>query len=164
VCPKHGGAAPQVIAAGERRRLRAEAAAELESFGFAVETTPLEALEAMLWEAAGNVVFLRGMVAELDPDETYAEIYGPTGRPTGEAKPHVIVVMYDAERDRLAKLAEACAKLGLDERRVRLAEGQAKELFDSVTRALSVIPAEFRTSFREALANDLRSRHALVAS
>jgi hypothetical protein len=177
VCKWHGGGAPQVRTSSARRLQATQATQILTRLGVTIEVAPLEALEAMLWESAGNVAVLRELVGALEPVSTRQGdwergiegrdgIYGPTyhesGKPTGEAKPHVLVVMYNEERDRLAKLAEACAKLGIDERRVRLAESQARDLFESVTRALSVIPVEHRDVFRSALADDLRTRHAAL--
>lgn len=158
VCRTHGGAAPQVIAAAKRRLLAVEAGAELARLGVAIETTPVEALEAMLYEAAGNVAVLRMMVAELGQHHLYGDLYHQSGSPTGEAKPHVLVVMYNEERDRLAKLAEACAKLGLDERKVRIAETEVGRLFDHVTGAIADcgLTAEQTQAFKKALAARIR--------
>lgn len=175
VCRFHGGATPQAKAAAKRRLLAAEATGDLARLGVPVETTPIEALEAMLYEAAGNVVVLRGLVGDLglevtglvyDPDlETFrapdrdgiaVRTYHQSGIATGEAKPHVLVVMYDDERDRLAKLSEACVKLGLDERRVQLAETQIDRLYQAVNAALRSLPADQADTFRQALAGQLR--------
>jgi hypothetical protein len=165
VCRVHGGSAPQVQAVALRRLQADQARADLRRLGVAIETTPIEALEAMLYEAAGNVTVLRAMVAELDQDgdnsSSRSAIYGPTfhesGSPTGKGEPHVLVVMYNQERDRLAKLAEACAKLGLDERRVKLAEAQVARLFEAVKRAAHILPSEHAAGFTQALAAELRS-------
>lgn len=159
VCRTHGGAAPQVIEAARRRLLAAEANDQLARLGVIIETTPIEALEAMLWEAAGNVAVLRSMIADLEKGELYGHLYHHTGEPTGEAKPHVLVVMYNAERDRLHKLAEACAKLGLDERRVRLAEAQVAKIIDAAVAATADVgmTAEQTGKFKQAYAARLRS-------
>lgn len=57
-----------------------------------------------------------------------AAIAGLTGSTTkwNDAAPHVWVVMYNDERERLVKWAKACRDAGVDERRVELAEGQAR--------------------------------------
>lgn len=177
VCRMHGGKAPQVEAAARRRLQAAEAAADLATFGVALETTPVEALEAMLWEAAGNVAVLRQLVNTLelrtekavqvtldDHDDTVGvyltgtAIAGQMKADSTAAAPHVWVVMYNAERDRLAKLAEACAKLGLDERRVQLAEAQVAKLFDHVTGAIADcgLNAEQTARFKQSLAARIR--------
>lgn len=155
-CFRHGGYAPQSEARAKGRRVEAEAWADLAKLGVPVDTTPIEALEAMLCEAAGNVAALRLMVWGLDD-----EIYGPDH--TGDGEPHVVVRMYDAERDRLARIAKDCAALGIDERRVRIAEGQAERLFTAVSRALEALPDDQRDAFKLALAGELR-RPALAAS
>jgi hypothetical protein len=163
VCVTHGGNAAQVRKAAERRVqqivLRAEAAKDLRRLGVTLDTTPIEILEAMYSEAAGNVAVLRSMVAELDRTDLYSELYHENGSPTGRALPHVLVVMYNTERDRLAKLAEACAKLGLDERRLQLAEAQMVKLLDAVTGALADVglTAAVVARFKQALAQRLRS-------
>lgn len=69
-----------------------------------------------------------------DPDEeqgghwrrgepgVYGLTYHVSGLPTGEAKPHVLVQMYNDERKHLAAVAAAALKAGVEERRVRIAE------------------------------------------
>ena len=159
VCRNHGGKAAQVVQAAKRRLLAAEAGEQLARLGIIVETTPVEALEAMLWEAAGNVCVLRTMVADLDQDNLYGEMYHDNAQLTGEAKPHVLVVLYNQERDRLAKLAEACAKLGLDERRIRLAESQVAKIVAAAMDAMKdiALSAEQTSRFKQAYATRLRS-------
>lgn len=190
VCKWHGGAAPQVLAAAERRLVATRARADLANLGVSIETTPVEALEAMLWEAAGNVAMLRELVAELRqhpvvvevPDEVDEDlegqphggalrrrraepgrvrvvvpgIYGPDHN--GDGKPHVLVTMYDEERDRLARLAKDCAGLGLDERRVRVAEVTTERLFGAVKAAIDAagLADAQREAFTRALAGGLR--------
>lgn len=189
VCKWHGGAAPQVQAAAERRQMVEEARADLVRLGVSIETTPIEALEAMLWESAGNVAVLRELVSDLpahpqiidDPEvvEQLAEgqphggwlrrrqaeggvvvlrqgIYGPDH--LGDGRAHVLVAMYDAERDRLARIAKDCAALGIDERRTRVAEATTERLFAAVRAAIDaagLAPAQ-REAFTQALAGGLR--------
>lgn len=189
VCKWHGGAAPQVQAAAERRQMVTEARADLVRLGVSIETTPIEALEAMLWEAAGNVAVLRELVSDLpahpvvvEDDDDVAEqlegqphggalkrrhagnrglvvrmgIYGPDH--LGDGRAHVLVAMYDAERDRLARIAKDCAALGIDERRTRVAEATTERLFAAVRAAIDaagLAPAQ-REAFTQALAGGLR--------
>lgn len=169
VCGYHGGSARQVVAKGLERAQRAEAEAavqaaaarEVTRLGGTIQTTPVEALEAMLWESAANVAFLRRLVAALD-DDVYRSTYHVIGLPTGEAKPHVLVTMYGDERDRFSRLAETALKLGLDERRVRVAETAAGRLFDAVAGALVDAGVDDTTAetFRRALGRRLRDTAA----
>lgn len=181
-CYRHGSNAPQVVAAASRRLQAVEATEQLRQLGVSLETTPIAALEAMLFEAAGNVAVLRELVGSLPleagrlgnsdrglapTDGIYGHTYHQSGIPTGEAKPHVIVVMYNEERDRLAKLAEICVKLGLDRRRVELAEADARELFAGVMKAITAagLTDQQAEVFRRELANQLRrTRPAPIAS
>lgn len=162
VCRTHGAGAPQVREAAGRRVqeivLRAQAASTLDKLGVSIETTPIEALEAMLYEAAGAVAVLRAMVNQLPQDRWYGDLFHENGSPTGKAVLHVLIVMHAEERDRLAKLAEACAKLGLDQRRLELAEAQVSRLVDAVNAAMADIgmPKALMDRFRQAIARRLR--------
>lgn len=158
VCRLHGGMAPQVQAAAKRRLEAQAATADLARMGVSIETTPIEALEAMLFEAAGNVVVLRELAAAMD--KPLAVEQGPGG--AKKLVHHPLVTLYNEERDRLARLSEACIKLGLDERRVNLAENHVERLFKAVTGALATLPPELAGTFRTALAGELR-KMTLVA-
>jgi hypothetical protein len=85
-------------------------------------------------------------------------IAGQVKADSAEAKPHVFVVLYNEERDRLARLAKDCAALGLDERRVRVAEATTERLYDATAKALGAagLSAEQRAAFSKALAAELR--------
>lgn len=106
-----------------------------------VGADPQQQLLAMVCEAAGNVATLRQMVSELtmpgDGPETVDEaLYGPrghlyglmfhpSGMPTGEAREHVLVVMYREWADRLVSYSASAIKCGIAERQVVVAEQQA---------------------------------------
>src|ERR1039458_4124389 len=119
-CKFHFGNAPVEI-----RKAEIEIARQAcDRLGLSVVGDPGDFLLSQVWEAAGNVEYYRGLVAQLpsDPDPDIVEmgndgerhytrgesgIYGRTyhvsGLPTGEGKRHILVQMYDDERDRLAK-------------------------------------------------------------
>jgi hypothetical protein len=162
VCRKHGGNAPQVLAAAKRRLQAAEAFGEATALGIAVETTPVESLEAMLWESAGAVCYLRDRVASLGAEITVDE-FGPGGAHKFTA--HPLVMLYNSERDRHAALAAVCIKLGLDERRVRLAEEQGDRIFGGFTRACQAanLTSEQVETMRRAFAAELRPKGELAA-
>ena len=178
VCPNHGGHAPQVRAAAERRVQEAAIRREVDRLGIAVETDPTEALLRELWETVGNVEFLRSLVQQLPvhpaPDSIewedgkpqykhgepgiYGRSYHVSGIPTGDAKPHVLVAMYNDERKHLVDVAATAVRLGIEERRVNLEENRAVEVFRAVTVALTGMGLqdrflEFRELFGNALAN-----------
>ena len=139
VCHHHGGRAVQVRDAADRNLLERQVRAEADRLGVPIEVDPAEALLALIYEAAGNVTFYRAQVAQLEAEEgrLYVALHHESGVPSGEAKPHVLVRMYDAERDRLAGLIANALKLGLDERRVRLAEADASRLFGVIITAIA---------------------------
>jgi hypothetical protein len=114
-------------------------------------------------EAAGNVEFYRSLVGELPihpgPDRfvaggadddgveieahwergesgVYGRTYHQSGIPTGEAKRHILVQMYDDERDRLARYSKEALNAGVEERRVRLQEADAREFFEGIGAAI----------------------------
>lgn len=125
--------------------------------GRSLPVEPAEAMLEMVREAAANVAVLRSLVEDLEvatvgqaqPERVTvgsdddggaveilamgpspATIAGMTGSSTkaNEAAPHVWVVMYNDERERLMRWAKACRDAGVDERRVEIAEGQARML------------------------------------
>lgn len=148
-CKLHFGAAPSHSRAAQKVVARREC----ERLGLSVEVDPGEALIQELWETAGNVEFYRGLVQQLpahpqpgkvqevvggeDDGATvrvpaqpgvYAPTYHVSGIATGEAKPHILVQLYNDERKHLTAVASAALKAGVEQRRVELAEAQAQQL------------------------------------
>ena len=87
-------------------------------------------------------------------------VYGPTyhqsGIPTGEAKPHILVQLYNDERKHLVSVAAAALKAGVEERRVRMAESDATMILGAQVKALVAMGLsdrleEFRAQFVTAL-------------
>jgi hypothetical protein len=147
-CLAHGGKAGQVQRAAKRRLALGQAVAELDRLGIPVEVDPSEAMLQMVHEAAGNVAFLRMRVQELeqggrltgnhDADDVVSAIGGEENpRPSiagrvdpknWKAERHILVSMYDEERERLVRWAKACRDAGVEEHRVALAEKQGAML------------------------------------
>lgn len=144
--------------------------------------TPEQALLAELWECLGNIAFYRRQVQRLKPapeDDRFVQddgkghwergetgVYGRTyhqsGVPTGEARPHVLVVLYERERDRLRQIAEAMLRAGVEERRVQLAERDAAMVFAAIASTLTAMGMEerldeFRGHFADALSHGHRA-------
>lgn len=179
VCQKHGGNAPQIIAAAGRKLEEAKVRAVVDRLGLSIEISPIDSLLDAVYEASGNVEFYRSLVAALpthpENDEIvytdekgtdhykrgdpgiYGRTYHLSGVPTGEAKKHILVQMYDEERDRLARYRKDAISLGIEERRVQLEENRAAEVFRAVTQALTAMGLgdrfeDFRGYFAAALA------------
>ncbi|MGI5162734.1 hypothetical protein ACQEU3_47010 [Spirillospora sp. CA-253888] len=133
VCPRHGGHAPQVVAAAERRKQEAEAAAAVATFGLPRDVDPGTALLEEVQRTAGHVAWLGQMVAALDTGEVVWGVVEEIDRPITDngggglevkrkAQPHTWVQLYQQERRHLASVAKAAIDAGVSERVVRVME------------------------------------------
>ena len=162
MCRAHGGRAPQVQRAAARRLAVAEARDVVRGLGIMVDADPLDVLLDMVREAAGNVAAYRlaidGLGVHVGPDgvATDAVDHEHAYHPPDV---HILVKMYDSERDRLTRYAKICLDAGVDERRVRVAEGDAQRLATAVARALDRVglTGEQRGLLRSAMAEELRA-------
>lgn len=143
-CRMHlGKKARDVIAEAAVRTL-------VQTYGRRIDTTPTEALLAEVQWTAGHVAWLRARVQEIESDAlveaTDAEhplVWGVTKEKTGgddygitkEAAPNIWLRLYQQERTHLAKVCTDAIRVGIEERRVRLAEQQG-ELVAQVIRAI----------------------------
>jgi hypothetical protein len=155
-CKLHGGTTPSHRAAAERTRREQAASVAIAKLGLAVVVDPQQALLDLVHEAAANVAFYRMLVAQLDAgvdDPLDGAILPPDVDPppvelmdraiagrvdpaNWKAAPHVLVAMYDAERDRLAKYSKLAIEAGLAEREVQLAERQGELVVRLITAVL----------------------------
>jgi hypothetical protein len=141
VCHRHGGGAPQVVAAAERRRREREAILAVETFGLPRAVDPHEALLEELHRTAGAVQWLHAIVAGLERDDvvwgvTKQKVGGDDEGTTHEAKPNAWYALWISERKHLVDVAAACAKAGIEERRIQLAEAQGQVLAGVIRRIL----------------------------
>ena len=150
-CKLHGGATPTHQRAAQREIARRECV----SLGIPVEVDPGEALIRALWEASGNVEFYRAKVASMGIDLLATE-HGPAG--ASKEVPSPWVLLYNEERAMLRVIAVAAIKAGVEERRVRMAEADARELFAAVAGALEAAGLDTLQAnmFRRELAERLR--------
>jgi hypothetical protein len=129
-CSNHGGNSPNGQKFAER--LAAEAAAE--RLGLPVSTTAAEALQDGLDRANGLVVWLVSRLQALDPaDLTWGlaqrRIRQPTtpgGQPQVEvvqtSRVHPLFLLWERGEMRLTRLAEAMARLGIEQHRASVME------------------------------------------
>lgn len=149
VCNKHGGAAPQVRAAAQRRLREAEANALMLTLGEPVPGDPAEIIAERIAARNGHVRWLYARVQALEPE---ALTWGMTRRKTAvardasreadektegrtfagtdegdtyEAKPSIWYALYVEAADKLEKLCIEAMRVGLLERQVRLDERMA---------------------------------------
>lgn len=118
VCERHGGKAPQVRAAANRRLQRADLddqigglLAELEHEAHAAG--PNAVLLDAVHRCSAMAQVLGAVVGGLGPDE----LYGPNH--LLDAVPHVAVTMYETWLDRAARAAKLACDAGVDEKIVR---------------------------------------------
>lgn len=86
----------------------------------------------------------------------YAPTYHASGQATGEARPHVLVGLYNAERQHYARVAAAALSAGVAQRVIELAEATARQVVEVMTefaKRLGLDPAApaVREAGREAL-------------
>lgn len=182
MCRSHGGAMNHVAAATRQRVGLANLRAEFDKLGGQVDVSPTEAMLTMVREAAGNVLFYRRHVEQLqasvdgDPpviinDEGVAVVQegwvgaGVATRDAPDkwtASPHVLVRLYNEERDRLVRYSKLCRDAGVDEARVRIEAAQGEwlvrtldavldrlELTDDQQRRLPVLMGEVIAELEE---------------
>lgn len=133
VCPTHGGSAPQVRAAAQRRLAERQAVLAVETYGLPREIAPQDALLEEVHRTAGHVAWLGAVVADVEQQDlvwgkTRDKVGGEDAGTTFEAKPNAWLVLYQAERKHLVDVSKAAIAAGIEERRVALAEAQGQLL------------------------------------
>jgi hypothetical protein len=154
---------------GALAKQRGKVALEMVTYGGPVEIGPEEALLQELYRTAGHVAYLSRRVAELDEDELVWGVVEETDRPPGDramggvetkrkAVPHALLVLYQKERDHLAKVSKAALDAGVSERVVRVYEQIAAsyvEVLERVLDRLELAPGE-RERVPELMREELR--------
>jgi len=119
-----------------------EAITALQVLGVPIETDPLDALRDQVRESAGIVAFFRERLQQLKiPDVTdiksaagsFDSLWMPS---MGGLTPHILLGLYNEERDRFAKLAKLALDAGIDEREIKVLERQAVLFADLVRKLL----------------------------
>lgn len=119
-CKLHGGASPN----GRKYAAKEQAAEAVQKYGLPREIDPKDALVEELHRTAGWVAFLNEQVQSLTKvDEIRTLVGGGKGAIPKEV-PHLWVQMLDREREHLMAIAKTCIEVGIEERRVKLAEEQ----------------------------------------
>lgn len=170
VCNKHGGAAPQVKAGAKARLDREAAAVAVRKLGLSpaedVQTLdPRDVLANELWRAVCVERLLRSLVDELslDANGIYGRTYHVSGIDTGEAKPHVLWVMWMEERKHLKTVAAEAHRCGIEARRQELAEQTARQVAD-LFRAVFADPALGLPAMKQQEGIQVAARHLRLIS
>lgn len=138
VCHKHGGKAPQVLAAARRRR-DAEtalqwAARELATSG-TPERTPLEHLESVLEEDARTYALWAAAVALLTDEGS--ELLGENRH--GEAAIHPYVDERNKAAQRWARTSKYALDAGVSQKRVEIEQQRAEIMAQALKATLSAL-------------------------
>lgn len=139
-CKLHGGSTWSVSKGSHLRLAEKRIRTEMATYGLPIETSPADALLSEVHRTAGHVAWLQHQVAELEEHElvwgrTKDKWGGEDRGTTEEAKPHVLLTLYQAERAHLVKVSAEAIRCGIEERRVKLAESQGA-LVAGVIRAI----------------------------
>jgi hypothetical protein len=146
VCSMHGGRAPAVMAAAERRAQQGALHAAAVTYGLPVDVSPTQALLDEVQWTAGHVAWLRDRIQELEQSELtwgrseYREGAGEKGsewKSVEKAGPNVLLELYERERRHLVAVTTAALSAGIEERRVRLAEHQGQIVAQALKLALT---------------------------
>jgi len=132
-CRLHGGATPSHrTAASKELARRAIIKFGLDANAGVEQLDPREVLAEELWRAKLTVDALDYFVSQLEHNEggIYGRTYHVSGLPTGEAKPHVLVQMWQAERKHLKEVADVCVKAGVETKRVEIEQQHAQLMAD----------------------------------
>jgi len=144
-CRRHGGNTDSHRAAA--REEIAERA--VVTYGLPVEIDARAALEQELWRTAGHVAWLQALIQSQGTDDlkqyapagTYKSAVDGEDRALVWERPSIWLDLYHRERKHLRSVAKDCAAVGVEERRVRLAEllgGQIAGIIGAVLRDLDV--------------------------
>lgn len=127
VCHYHGAKAPQVHNKGIERQKEEKAARAAQLLGIPVEIDPHSALLNELHRTAGLVEWVQEQIH----NDQNAMVTNQDG--TKQLTPWFR--LWQQERDRLTKVAESCARAGVEERRVAIIEDQGR-LMSQLLRAV----------------------------
>jgi hypothetical protein len=130
VCHKHGGSAPQVKAAAARRVAEGKALAKFERYspnGRSAEPVDVLAeLAVLVREVTAFKDFAADRLRALTADDWRAADAGVAAE----------VAMFERAADHAGRLLTDVARLGLQERMVRMSEAEGARLYGAMNRAL----------------------------
>jgi hypothetical protein len=154
----HGGSRPVVRANAERRLAERDARELIERtasrLGGRVDTDPLDAVQEAAWNVSAYRLVIEGYGVHIAPDGAVATTtYNDGNESSASTDVHILVKLYNEERDRLVKYAKICLDAGVEERRVRVREAEGLMLARVVQAAIDACeptPAARHAAFKAA--------------
>jgi hypothetical protein len=146
-CRFHGGKSPQALAAAQRRLAVERATRAIDREQLPPVNDPVAVLQALASEALALKDYFAQRVRALE-ELRYKGGAGEQVR--GE------LLLYERALDRSARFCSDLARLGLDERQVRVSERQGELLAECIERALAVCGLSSNAPLRRAIASELR--------
>lgn len=107
-----------------KKAQREEAIEAVQKYALPREIDPQQALIEELERSAGWVAFLNEQVQALSGVSDMRQLKGGGKDGIPEEVPHIWIQMLNHERAHLVNVAKTCIAVGIEERRVRLAEEQ----------------------------------------
>lgn len=170
-CHFHGGSSPN----GRVFAMEEAARQAVVTYGLPRDISPTDALLEEVRYTAGHVAWLRERVAELEQADL---VWGMTEQAekqatefsgvdtTYAAKPNVWLQLYQQERKHLVEVTKAAISVGIEERRVKLAEAQGALLNGVIRRILDrlSLSGEQRALLPVVVPEELRRAAAMAAS
>lgn len=176
VCRWHGGKAPNAIQMAEERQQLRAAVKTLRRLGEHVEPwdrkDPRDALLDVVHESYIVKEALKYLVQDLEEKEVEGmgkmiQVDTPDGPITvphsGGAMAITRIRLYNEALDRAAKLSKMAMDVGIEERMVKLAEGQAVEIAEIIKASISELPQELQLQVITKAAHELKFRTARQA-
>lgn len=134
VCGRHGGKAPQVRAAAERRVAAAEAEAAVARLGLPRQVPAAQALLEEVWRTAGRVAWLEAKVNAMGEDAFFVStMFGP--------QPNAWEGQLRLERQHLTRVCVDAIRGGAIEAQVEVAKDIGQRVgawLDAITRDLGL--------------------------
>lgn len=157
VCPFHGGNAPHVRKAARARAAEQQVERELRRLVGLTSTDlpgvsdPLELIARCAAESRFFVEQLSGMVNDLKEDVATED------RKTGEEHVRAVLGLYERAMDRTIAASSALARLGYEDRLVRVSEAQAEVLVGVVRASLVELGVVVTSDVGVVVARQLRA-------